>query len=429
MSFLVRRAAWISVPRQGREFEKWWILLLLWWDYFLLYIHRNDIFFVFPLLRKELVFDEFQLGMVGTVFQWGYALVSPFVGYLGDRIDRRTILIWSALLSAFVTIGIGMSHSPGQIIFLRVLLAVTQAASVPAAVGLIADLHTTSTRSTAVGIYLTSPFAGLLISGVLGGYLAQHFGWRFSFIVFGGLGLIMTFALYLFLRRRGDTLAEHGASQSSGWKDFWPVIREVLSTRTCVALAIVCVLDGIVRLTITTWLPVFFFDKFSLNLAGAGSLSTQYIQPASAFGVLIGGRLGDWSAQKNVRGRILVQAAGLMGMTPALYMMGFSSSVVVLSWAMVGYGLALGLNQANIWPSTFQVLPPSSRSTAVGLLNCAGGVLGGWVPAAAGEGSLYVGMGTIVAMLSTLSLLSSVICVLTAFWFLPRESTRWRGIS
>ena len=46
-------------------------------------------------------------------------------------------------------------------------------ASVPAAAALIADFHPSKTRSTAVGIYLTSPFAGLLVSGMLGGYLAR----------------------------------------------------------------------------------------------------------------------------------------------------------------------------------------------------------------------------------------------------------------
>jgi len=88
-------------------------------------------------------------------------------------------------LSTLVTLGIGLSHSPPQIISLRVLLAVTQAASVPAAAGLIAELHASKTRSTAMGIYLTSPFAGLLVSGVVGGYLAgvrhKSYSWRVFF--------------------------------------------------------------------------------------------------------------------------------------------------------------------------------------------------------------------------------------------------------
>jgi sugar phosphate permease len=189
------------------------------------------------------------------------------------------------------------------------------------------------------------------------------------------------------------------------------------------------VLDGIVRLTVTTWLPVFFFEELSISLSKAGSFSTQYIQPASVMGVVVGGKIGDWSAQKSVRGRVLVQSAGLLGMAPALYLMGFSSSLTILSVSMLVYGFALGLNQANIWPSTFQVLSPSSRSTAVGVLNCAGGILGGWVPAAAGAATHYVPLGTTIGMLSTLSLVSSLICFLTAIKFLPRETAQWLAVN
>jgi MFS family permease len=424
----IRSNAWFPAFRftRGNEFEKWWLLALLWWDYFVLYIHRNDIYFVFPLLKSELAFSAFQLGLVGTVFQWGYALVSPFVGYLGDRFDRCAILIWSALLSTLVTLGIGLSHSPEQIIVLRVLLAVTQAASVPAAAGLIADLHPSKTRSTAVGIYLTSPFSGLLASGVIGGYVAQHYGWRRSFFVFAALGLLMTLALVLFLKRRGRSASTTPSAESPPARDLWPVIREVLSAKTCVALGTVSVLDGIVRLTVITWLPAFFFERFSMNLTKAGAFSTQFIQPASMLGVLVGGKLGDWSAEKNIRGRLFIQSAGLMGMAPALYLMGFSSSVSAISIAMLFYGFALGLNLANLWPSTFQVLSPTSRSTAVGLFNFAGSVIGGWVPAAVGAATASVRLGTIIGTLSLVSMVSSLICIVTALRFLPKEAARLR---
>jgi sugar phosphate permease len=152
---------------QTRNIQKWLVLVLLWCDYFVIYIHRNDIFFIFPLLQNDLRFTAFELGMVGTVFQWSYSLVSPFVGYAGDRFRRRTILIWSALLSTACTGVMGTCTSPAQIIWLRALLAISQAASVPAAVGLIADFHDSKTRSTAVGIYLTSPFAGLLTTWIM----------------------------------------------------------------------------------------------------------------------------------------------------------------------------------------------------------------------------------------------------------------------
>jgi MFS family permease len=408
--------------------EKWLVLLLLWWDYFIIYIHRNDIFFVFPLLEKDLEFSEFELGMVGAIFQWTYSLVSPFVGYLGDRFRRRTILVWGALLSTVLTAFIGMAQSSAQVILLRTLLAISQAASVPAAAGLIADYHGPRTRSTAMGIYLTSPFAGLLTSGVLGGYLAQHFGWRRSFWTFAILGLLMTVALYMLLKEPvRDLHPGKPALPSPARQDLWRVIRELFSTKTWLAVATVFTLDGVVRSTITTWLPFFFYEKFSLSLSQAGSLSTKYIQSASMLGVLCGGRAGDWGAQKSVRGRIFVQTVGLTAMIPALYLMGFSSSMTVLSAAMLCYGFGVGLNQANTWPTAFQVIAPSSRSTAVGMLNFVGGITAGWLPAAAGSLKSTVGLDVIIGMMSLLSLMSSLVYVGTMIWFLPKEAARYKS--
>jgi len=402
-------------------------VVLLWWDYFVIYIHRNDILFVFPLLEKDLEFSGFELGMVGTIFQWTYSLVSPFVGYSGDRFRRRTILIWSALLSTLITGSIGMAQSSTQVISLRALLAVTQAASVPAAVGLIADYHGPKTRSTAMGIYLASPFAGLLTSGVLGGYLAQHFGWRQSFLVFTILGLFMTLCLCFLLKERtGEGNEENPSTPAPSAWNLWSVIRNSFSSKTFLAIAGVFTLDGVVRTTVTTWLPMFFYEKFSLSLMQAGSLSTQYIQSASVLGVLCGGRAGDWGAQRSVRGRIFVQTMGLAVMVPTLYLMGFSSSMRILSAAMLVYGFGIGLNSANTWPTSFQVIPPSSRSTAVGMLNCVGGILAGWVPAAVGSFKSNLGLEAMIGMLSLLSLLSCLIYVVTMIWFLPKEAGQFK---
>jgi predicted MFS family arabinose efflux permease len=398
--------------------RKWVLVALLWCDYYVIYIHRNDVFFIFPLLEWELHFSGLELGLLNTVFQWTYSVVSPFVGYAGDRFRRRTILIWSALLSSILTAVTGASSGSAQIVWLRMLLAVSQAASVPAAVALIADAHDDRTRSTATGIYLTSPFAGLLTSGVVGGRLAQNFGWRLSFFVFAALGFAMAALLYLLLREPDRPERAQIQPRSN---QLWTNLRLFFSVKTCVAVAAVFTLDGGVRSTVTTWLPLFLYEKLSLNLASAGALSTEYIQSASMLGVVAGGRAGDWAARKTFRGRILVQITGLLGMAPALYFMGNSSSSRALSAAMLCYGLCLGLNQANMWPTMFQVIGPSGRSTAVGMLNSISGIMSGWAPAAAGALRSQMGLDRMLGVLSLFSLASAMIyCAVMILW-LPKE--------
>jgi hypothetical protein len=198
-------------------------------------------------------------------------------------------------------------------------------------------------------------------------------------------------------------------------------VRHFFSVKTCIAIAAVFTLDGGVRGTVTTWLPLFLFEKLSLNLARAGALSTEYIQSASMLGVVVGGRMGDWAARKTFRGRILVQIAGLAGMSPALYIIGFDTSSWALPAAMICYGFCLGLNQANMWPTMFQVLGSSTRATGVGMLNCISGILGGWLPAAAGALRYGIGLDSILGVLALLSLVSAAIyCAVMILW-LPAD--------
>jgi sugar phosphate permease len=183
-----------------------------------------------------------------------------------------------------------------------------------------------------------------------------------------------------------------------------------------------------VRSTITTWLPLFFYEKFAFSLSRAGYFSTAYIQTASMLGVVCGGRAADWAAQKTFRGRIIVQILGLTGMVPALYLMGSSGSMTVLSASMLAYGFGVGLNQANLWPTTFQVITPSARSTAVGMLNCIGGILGGWAPAAAGALKSQMGLERIIASTSLLALVCAAIYLAAMIWFLPREAAESENV-
>jgi sugar phosphate permease len=397
--------------------QKWILVALLWCDYYVIYIHRNDVFFIFPLLERELHFSGLELGLLNTVFQWTYSAVSPFVGYAGDRFSRRSILIVSALLSSLCTLLIGAASTSSQIVCLRGLLAVIQAASVPAAVALIADAHGSGTRSTATGIYLTSPFAGLLTSGVLGGRLAQNFGWRVSFLAFGSAGLLMTALLAALLREPPRKTPEAKESVR-----IFANIREFFSAKTCVAIAAVFTLDGGVRNTVTTWLPFFLYEKLSLDLARAGALSTEFIQSGSMLGVVLGGRVGDWAARRNFRGRITVQILGLVGMAPALYLVAFSARA--LPAAMLLYGICLGFNQANMWPTMFQVIGPSARATSVGMLNCISGFMGGWLPAAAGSLRSGFGLEKILGVLSLLCLLSAIIYLAVMLFWLPKDVLR-----
>ena len=71
---------------------KWLLVLVLFCEAALNYGDRTAITALFPLLRKDLGMSEVALAAVGTFFLWSYGLVSPFAGYLGDRLPRSSLI-------------------------------------------------------------------------------------------------------------------------------------------------------------------------------------------------------------------------------------------------------------------------------------------------------------------------------------------------
>ena len=73
---------------------------------------------------------------------------------------------------------------------------------------LVADYHTKKTRSLAMGLHQTSVYAGTIGGTTLAGLLAEKYGWKSPFMVFGFCGIVLGFLLAIFLREPSRNEAE-----------------------------------------------------------------------------------------------------------------------------------------------------------------------------------------------------------------------------
>jgi predicted MFS family arabinose efflux permease len=122
------------------------------------------------------------VGFMPTLTQLGYALGILLLAPLGDRFDRRRIILAKAavLCAALLLAG----AAPGIGWLLVASLAIGLAASmaqdiVPAAATLAPESH----RGKVVGMVMTGLLLGILLSRVVSGFVAEHFGWRSMFVV------------------------------------------------------------------------------------------------------------------------------------------------------------------------------------------------------------------------------------------------------
>lgn len=122
------------------------------------------------------------VGFVPTLTQLGYAFGILLLAPLGDRFDRRRIIVAKAAVLSAALLAAGAA--PGIGLLLAASLVIGLAATmtqdiVPAAATLASESH----RGKVVGTVMTGLLLGILLSRVLSGLVAEQFGWRTMFLL------------------------------------------------------------------------------------------------------------------------------------------------------------------------------------------------------------------------------------------------------
>jgi MFS family permease len=351
---------------------KWLVVAMLWFVCLFNYADRQAIFSIFPLLKSEMTLSDVELGVIGSSFGWVYALALPLAGLVGDRWSRKTLILAGLIFWSLITLATGLATEYWHLVLFRALEGFGEAFYFPASMSLISAYHDPGTRSRAMALHQSSVYTGTIVGGALAGWLAEFYGWRFGFYVFGTLGIGLGLLLWRLLdepprpvlEKRFDRLHVVGA------------VRDVLTVPTVWVLIIVFCGANFVALIFLAWMPKYLHDTFQMNLAMAGLSATAYLQIASVLGVLAGGWLADRLARQLRRGRMLTQAAGLLLGVPFIFMTGWTLLVPVLVCAMTGFGFFKGIYDANIWAALYDEVPAARRATALGIMNSLGWLVG-----------------------------------------------------
>lgn len=362
----------------GKAFRpsyKWQLLALLFFTFFL---HQGDraIFgVVLSSIKTDLQLTDAQLGLVGSALFFTLALLVPVAGYLGDIWSRKWIITVSLMFWSAATMVTGAARGLVSLILFRsIATAGGESFYAPSAYSLIAVFHK-KTRAFALAIHQSSLYVGVITSGFLGGYIAEMWGWRSAFYVFGFAGIVLGVVLMLRLKDvPRDTSDGRGRV---GLKEAFGV---VLRTRTAWLLTTGFVAIVFVNNAYIVWAPNFVQQKFNLSLTVAGGYSMLYHHIAAMIGVLIGGKLSDAMVPSRRQFRLQLQTISMLLGAPMIFLMGQSSTLVATWVTMAAMGFFRGLYEANTHASLFDVIEPRYRASAVGVMTTIGFLAGSASP-------------------------------------------------
>lgn len=368
-------------------FSRAWVTVgLLWFVALLNYLDRLTITTMRDPLKADIAMTDAQFGLLTSVFLWIYGLCSPLGGFLADRFSRRWVIVVSLFIWSAVTWLTGHMTTFGGLLAARALMGLSEACYIPAALALIADYHRGPTRSLATGLHMSGVYTGAALGGV-GGIIAEHYGWRFGFYLFGGIGVAYSLVVLALLRDAPASGPEQPAKESGSSRPSLGIAVSALFREPAFLLLLaVNALVGTANWGVYGWLPTYLREHFNLGLGAAGITATGYIQIASFLGVLVGGIWADRWSRTQPRARAWVPAIGYCVVAPCLFL---SVSTDLLPLAVAGlvvFGLGRGFFDANHMPILRSISDERFSATGYGILNflscMTGGVLiyvGGWM--------------------------------------------------
>ncbi|MGO3806485.1 MAG: MFS transporter [Sphingobacterium sp.] len=395
----------------NKSYYPWIVVALLWVVAFLNYFDRLLITSMRDPIVSDFQINDAQFGLLTSVFLWSYGLVSPFGGYLADKYSRKKLIVFSVGVWSAVTLWTGYTQSFPEILVTRLLMGVSEACYIPAALALITDYHSRKTQSLATGLHMCGLYTGLALGG-LGGYIAQAWGWRYGFHVFGAFGVLYSLLLLFLLKdnKQPDEQRQHDKQPEE--YSVKEALKAMFKIPSYYIILFFFSILGMANWLVNGWLPTFVKEQFHLGLGSAGISATGYMQVGSFIGVIVGGIFADRWVQKNVKGRLNVILLGFCIGAPFLFLLASTSSFPMAVLAMIVFGIARGTNDANLMPLLRQVINPRYIATGYGFLNflstIVGGVmvyLGGALKDANVNLSITFQVVAVLLLLSTLSLL------------------------
>jgi MFS family permease len=340
----------------------WYALGLLTFVYVLNFLDRTLIYILFTPIKKEMAFSDLQLALLGTTsFVIFYtALGIPF-GRLSDRLVRKNMIAGGLAVWSIFSGLTGFADSFWSLFFCRLMVGVGEATLGPAALSLLSDYFPARRRATVQAVYSSGIAVGAGLAFFLGGWVGQHFGWRWAFYLLGFPGLFVAVLVFLLKEKpRGQTETTTVRYTSKDWKILF---RSVPLRYHYLGYA----LFGLAANNLSIWGATFFTRVHKFDIATIGLWGGILSLVAGVPGTILGGWFADRFRGFGRGGRMLFSSVAALIAIPFWLMLIFSNAIPLL---LLANFVLLGLSLMWLGPAAADVhdiAGPHLRGLGIGI--------------------------------------------------------------
>ena len=371
---------------------RWVVLALLAVTYFLMHGSRQVFNASLPQIKVGLSgsgVTDAQLGLSRTIFLFAYGLMVPFAGLAADLLKRKWVIVVGTAMFASSVFFTGFADSMLMLFVLYGLMNGVGQCMIPGpAASLIAQFHE-ETRSTALSIYQSALYVGVIAASVLAGWLGglSSDGWRYAFWGFGGVGVAWVVAIALFLRNTPALKTKETEDKAS----FREALAAFFSKPSALLLTFAFGMLVFGSNCFRTWMPAFLqsaADKggFALSPGSAALHAVLWFYIGSFLGIAAGARASDRLSKVRPGIRISIMAIGMAVSAPTMAAMVYMPNLWLCCVMMFLFGLGGGFFDCNLCAGIFDVVSPRYRAAGLSIYLCGAFFLGcpatavlGWV--------------------------------------------------
>ncbi len=275
------------------------------------YIDRQLMAILIEPVKLEFGISDTGIGLLsGVTFAVFYTVFGFPLGRLSDRVGRKPVIAFSCIAWSLMTMLCGMAGNFLTLLLARIGVAVGEAGGTAPSVAMVSDLYPANRRSTALAFLMLGSSLGAIVGLGLGGWIAQHHGWRYAFLLIGAPGIFLGLLLLLTVRAPKTVVpVSNTVAAGDGWL---ATLVELFRMPSFIWLVLTGGAAAIAGYAIGTWSPSFLIRSHGLNLQQAGFLVGVVGGTGSTIGTLVCGVLTDRMARRDAGWQIGVPLLGTL---------------------------------------------------------------------------------------------------------------------
>lgn len=353
------------------------------------YMDRASVSIAAPHMIEELGLTQTQIGLMGSVFSWTYAVCQLPAGYIIDRVGPRRVYFLAVGMWSIATALMSVGQTLGHFLTFRFLLGIGESPNSPNCSKITTQWFPRSERGQATGIWDSGSKWGSALAPPVLTLLMLAFGWRAMFLVIGIAGLALAVAFWAFYRAPEDArhlsdeeyrhiLSGRDASAVDGTPEVRIPWLKLFTYRQTWGMMLGFFTSIWIWNIFITFLPLYLQSSLGVTIQRTGLLAAiPYV--VAALAAIYGGRItlrlarrgaSPMAAKKRVLIICAITSGALLCLVPLVP--GLVSALIVLSAAL---GL-IAIIQSQSWALTTDIVPDAYAARFGGIMNF-GGYFGG----------------------------------------------------